>query len=73
KRRGTPSLLIGWASMLFSALLLTPTYILVALSGFIELNNIVNILSSALILIYSALIMRYFEGKIEKNIANIEI
>lgn len=74
KRRGTPSLFIGWASMLISVLLLAPTYILIASSSFMGLSNIiVNISSSIIILAYSALIMKYFERKIGKNVINIEI
>lgn len=73
KSRGTPSFLIGWASMLLSALLLTPIYILVVLSILLRLGDAANMLLSTLISIYSALIMKYFVRKIEKSIVKIEV
>ncbi|HDO20382.1 MAG TPA: hypothetical protein ENG81_02520 [Candidatus Bathyarchaeota archaeon] len=73
KRRGTPTLLIGWVSLSLSALLLAPTYLSIVLSVYLELGDLVAILLSAAMLIYSALIMRYFLRKMEKSVTNIEI
>ncbi len=73
RRHGTPSLFIGWASMLFSGLLLAPVYISIVISLYLTLNNVINTLISAIALAYSAVIMRYFSNKTERNIINIEI
>ncbi len=73
KRRGTPALLIGWASLALSALLLAPIYLSIVVSVYLKLGDIVGNLLSIAMLIYSALIMKYFLGKMEKNMINIEI
>ncbi len=73
KRRGTPALLLGWASLLISALLLTPTYITIALSIYLKLGDLISILLSIMVLIYSTLIMKYFLRKTERSMVNIEI
>lgn len=73
KSRGAPSLLVGWASMILSALLLTPTYILIALCTLLGLSDAISTLFSPIILFYSLLVMREFAKIIEKSIINIEI
>ncbi|MCX8170529.1 MAG: hypothetical protein N3E47_00960 [Candidatus Bathyarchaeota archaeon] len=72
KRRGVSSALAGWASMLLSALLLTPTYSLIFLSQYLKLSENVHVLFAAVILLHSALVMRVFSGKTEKNIIYLE-
>lgn len=73
KRRGTPTILVSWASMLLSALLLTPTYVLVALISSLTLGYIISIPISAIILVYSVVIMRLFMRLAEREILTIEI
>jgi hypothetical protein len=72
-RRNTPSLLIGWASMLLSSLLLIPTYTLILLSMYLKIDDAINALISILILAYSIFIMRYFLKKTGEKIINIEV
>lgn len=73
KRRSTPSFLIGWASMLLSALLLIPTYALTILSTYLKFDDAINALISIPLLIYSIFIMKYFLKKAGENIINIEV
>lgn len=72
-RRGTPSMLVGWASMLISALLLSPVYALIIVAAFFGWPNWALIGLSAAILAYSALIMRFFLKKAEKGISRVEM
>ena len=71
-RRGTPSLLVGWVSMLLSALLLSPVYILIITATYLGLEWAL-IGFSAVILAYSTLMARFFSRKIEKEISRVEI
>ncbi|MEM1530231.1 MAG: hypothetical protein QXH19_02480 [Candidatus Bathyarchaeia archaeon] len=73
KRRGTPSIFVSWASMLLSALLLTPTYILVVLISSLALGYAVSTPISAIILVYSAVIMMLFMRSAEREILTIEV
>ncbi|MEM2322911.1 MAG: hypothetical protein QW657_06885, partial [Candidatus Bathyarchaeia archaeon] len=73
KSRSLSSALAGWASMLLSALLLTPTYSLIALSQYLNLGETICSLFAAIILLYSALIMKILSAKIERNAVNIEM
>ncbi|MEM3173381.1 MAG: hypothetical protein QXU02_00660 [Candidatus Bathyarchaeia archaeon] len=73
KRRSVSSALAGWTSMFLSALLLTPTYSLIFLNQYLNLGENIGALLSAIILLYSALMMRFFSRKIEKNIIHLEI
>lgn len=73
KRRGTPALLIGWASLSLSVLLLAPVYLSIMLSMYLKLENFLSNLFLTVMLVYSALIMKYFLGKMEKNMNKIEI
>ncbi|MEM1581034.1 MAG: hypothetical protein QXK89_00775 [Candidatus Bathyarchaeia archaeon] len=72
-RRGTPSPFVGWTSMLISALLLTPIYVLVTVDSYLKLGDFMNILFSIMILFYSTLILKYFLNKTGKSINNVEL
>ncbi|MEM2739742.1 MAG: hypothetical protein QXQ29_02970 [Candidatus Bathyarchaeia archaeon] len=73
KSGGTPSILVGLASMLLSALLLTPIYILIVLGLHLGFDGIANWLLTAIILAYSTLIMKIFSREIEKSISRVEL
>ncbi|MEM1550563.1 MAG: hypothetical protein QXL85_05560 [Candidatus Bathyarchaeia archaeon] len=73
KRSRSPSFLVGWLSMLLSALLLSPAYILAALSLIIEPKAIISIAAFIGAIFYSAIIMKILLNLTENNIRSIEI
>ena len=73
KRKATPSLMISWASMLLSGLLMAPTYIYVTFSLLLGFSAQINFLLSISVLVYSILIFIYFSKKLEKKALTIEM
>ncbi|MCX8161998.1 MAG: hypothetical protein N3E44_03265 [Candidatus Bathyarchaeota archaeon] len=73
KSSGTPSILIGLASMLLSVLLLTPTYILIFLGLHLSFGDVTSWLLTVTILAYSTLIMKLFSREIKRSISRIEL
>lgn len=72
-RRATPSLMISWVTLLLSGLLLTPTYVYVVLTFLWNVNVEVNLILSAIVLLYSALIFTYLSKITEKKTLTVEI
>ena len=73
KRRATPSLTIGWVSMLLYRLLISPTYIYAALSFMLDFNVKTSLLFTGPILAYSIFIFLFLSRKIERKAGSVEI
>jgi hypothetical protein len=72
-RRATPSLMINWLSMLFSGLLISPTFAYVGLGSLFSLSLEINLLLCFCVLTYSFIIFWLLSKKIGKKALQIEI
>jgi hypothetical protein len=73
KRRATPALMINYAAMFLSGLLIAPTYLYAIYSFSIGLDIVTQLVSAVPVLIYSAVIFRILSKQIEKEALKIEI
>jgi hypothetical protein len=73
KRRATPALMINYAAMFLSGLLIAPTYIYAILTFFLGFDIVTKLVSAVPVLIYSAIVFRILSKQIEKETLNIEI
>ncbi|MEM3693072.1 MAG: hypothetical protein QXI39_03520 [Candidatus Bathyarchaeia archaeon] len=73
KRRATPSLMIIYAAMLLSGLLMMPPYILFMVNLFLKLGLEMELLLSVPMILYSAYIFRYISRRIGKKVLEIEL
>ncbi len=73
KHRATPWMMINWASLLLTALLLTPTYIFSGLSLLLNLSLQLNAILSTFIIAYSILVFIYLSKATAKKALSIEI
>lgn len=72
-RRGMPSLLANWLSMLLTLFLVSPAYILTGLISTIGGGLIFDVSALLGIIVYSLLMARILAGLIERNIRAIEV
>ncbi|MCW4020193.1 MAG: hypothetical protein NWF14_03060 [Candidatus Bathyarchaeota archaeon] len=73
KRRGTPSFMIGWVSMLLSGMLISPIYIYVTLSFIFGFTVETNLLFSGPLFAYSALVFWFLSKRTYGKALSIEI
>jgi hypothetical protein len=73
KRRATPALMVNYAAMFLSGLLIAPTYIYAILSFFFGFDIVTKLISAIPVLIYSTIVFRILSKQIEKETLNIEI
>ncbi len=73
KRRATPALMINYAAMFLSGLLIAPTYLYALFSFFVGLDVVAQLVSAVPVLIYSAVVFRILSKQIEKQALKIEI
>jgi len=73
KHRAAPWMMISWASLLLTALLLIPTYILSGLSLLLNLSLQLNAILSTFIIAYSTLVFIYLSKATAKEALSIEI
>lgn len=72
-RRGTPSILIGWLSILLTALLVSPAYALITFPLMIGESAAINAIITLSVLAYSLITMKAFLKLIERNARFIEV
>jgi hypothetical protein len=73
KRRATPALMVNYAAMFLSGLLIAPIYIFAILSFFLGFDIVTKLISAIPVLIYSTIVFRILSKQIEKETLNIEI
>jgi len=73
KRRATPALMINYAAMFLSGLLIAPTYIYAILTFFLGFDIVTKLVSAVPVLIYSAIVFRILSKQIEKETLNLEM
>jgi len=73
KHRATPWMMIGWVSLLITALLLTPTYTFSVLSLMWDLSLPINAGLSLILIIYSALVFIWLSRATRKRALRIEL
>lgn len=73
QRRATPSMMINWLSMLFSGLLISPTFAYIGLGSLFSFSFEINLLISFCLLAYSIIIFWLLSKRIGKKALQIEI
>jgi hypothetical protein len=73
KRRATPALMINYAAMFLSGLLIAPTYLYALFSFFVGLDVVTQLVSAVPVLFYAAIVFRILSKQIEKEALKIEI
>jgi len=73
KRRATPALMINYAAMFLSGLLIAPAYIYAIFAMLLRLDIMTEIVAAIPVLIYSAAVFWFLSRQIEKDALNIEL